>query len=176
MRKFSMVSPRIWQSRKFQALPDNTARLAYFYLITSNHGNAAGCYHLPAGYAATDTGLSENDFIKARSALIASGLLIFDDETDEVFVPNWYEFNVPTTEKHITGIRYSLERIESETVFNAANEQLEAVEQALIDRKEKADAAKFAKEVAGKHGLAVIRANSKPNRLTSSDYLARERA
>ena len=56
MREFTKVSPALWNSARFKGLSDDSSRLLYVYYLTCSHQNAAGCYHLPDGYACTDLG------------------------------------------------------------------------------------------------------------------------
>ena len=58
MRSFSKVSPNVWQSQRFNALPDDS-RLLYFYLLTSPHANSAGPTAYPAGTYAQTCGGSQ---------------------------------------------------------------------------------------------------------------------
>lgn len=123
------------------------------------------------GYAATDMDLDESKFVAARAVIIKSGLIVFDDETDELFIPNWYMFNAPHTEKHIIGIRNCLERIESQDVLDACETELDEIETQINKTQQKAAEKKLAKESAGKKGLGVVNGSAQGiNKLTSAIY------
>ena len=84
-RQFNMISPAIWRSARFLA-QDSDARVLQFYFMTSEHQSSAGCYRVPDGYVCADLGWSIDQYQTARSALRDGSLILFDDETSEVYV------------------------------------------------------------------------------------------
>ncbi len=120
MRDFSKVSPRVWRSKKFRSLPDVWAKQAYLYLLTSPHGNSAGCYDLDPLYAASDIGMTEIAFREAIESLSIAGLIEFDKAEQTVLIVNWEAFNEPTNPKHALGLLIQLNQASSSTLKNAA--------------------------------------------------------
>ncbi len=51
---FTMVRRVIWRSKRFTALPDDSARLLFFYYLTHPHQTHTGCFVIPDNYALTD--------------------------------------------------------------------------------------------------------------------------
>lgn len=104
MRDFSKVSPSLWKSKKFRALPDDAARLVYVYLLTCPHGNSAGCFDLDPAYACTDLRMPEKAYRKAIESLKSVGLVDFDSIENTIYLVNWATFNEPTNAKHAIGL------------------------------------------------------------------------
>jgi|SRR5690349_19308745 hypothetical protein len=126
-RVFTKVSPRLWRSRRFRGLPSEDAKLAFLYLLTSEHQNSAGCYRLPDGYATADLGWHVDRYKKARQQLVEAGMVKFD--AAEVFIDGWFTHNPPMNDDHLLGIERQLDRIESDVIREAAHEALsEAVD------------------------------------------------
>lgn len=113
MRDFNKVSTTLWRSRKFRALPDDDARMAYMYLLTCPHGNSAGCFDIHPLYACADLGWAMEAYRKALDSLIKGGLIEFDEAENTVLILNWDEFNEPTNPKHAIGLLNQLEQASS---------------------------------------------------------------
>lgn len=115
-REFSKVSPAIWRSKRFIALGSDRGRLLILYYLTSQHQNSAGAYKLPEGYALSDLGWTADEYRAARDELIAQGLIVYDGETEEVFVTGWFKICPPMNDKHAAGTRSRICDIESDDV------------------------------------------------------------
>ncbi|MEI9992745.1 MAG: hypothetical protein WDM86_22260 [Rhizomicrobium sp.] len=105
MRDFTMVSPRIWMSPKFWALPSNEERFVYLYVLTGQHQNGAGAYHLPVGYAAADLRSTPVAVTAALGELNQAGLIEFDPATSEVLIVGWFDLCKPQNAKHYEGVK-----------------------------------------------------------------------
>ncbi len=103
MRSFSKVSPNVWQSQRFNALPDDS-RLLYFYLLTSPHANSAGAYRLPSGYVCTDLRWQSDRYMQALNQLIDADLIAHDEAESIVIIKRWFQHNPPMNEKHFRGV------------------------------------------------------------------------
>lgn len=115
-REFSKVSPAIWRSKRFLALPSDRARLLLLYFLTSQHQNSAGAYRVPDGYAVADLGWTLTDYQDARADLCEAGLIVFDTDTEEVFCNGWFSVCPPMNDKHASGTMTRIADIESDTV------------------------------------------------------------
>lgn len=120
MREFNKVSPKVWRDRKFRALPSNDARLLFVYLITCEHQNSSGCFRLPDGYAVHDLGWEASIYSEKLAEVEASGLVITDAETSEVFICEWFETNPAMSKKHAIGIERIISNIESDKLRELA--------------------------------------------------------
>lgn len=133
-RDFSKVSPAIWRSKRFRALQNDRSRLLLFYYLTSQHQTSAGAYQLAEGYACADLGWSAEEYRAARSPLVESGLIFFDEETEEVFISGWFRTCPPMNEKHAVGCQKMIATIESDLVRGAVEREFAKAEQ---DQQEK---------------------------------------
>ena len=86
-RDFSKVSPQIWESERFKSLADDSARLAYLYLLSNGHQNSIGCYRLPTAYACADMGWPAPKFEAALAALVAADLVEADKHSAANHIP-----------------------------------------------------------------------------------------
>lgn len=129
MRDFTKISPLLWRDKRFQSLASSDAKLAYLFHLTSEHQNSAGCYRLLDGYAATDLGWSTERYIQARQEVVGAGLILFDEETSELFVKGWFDGNPPTNPKHAMGTRKLIGNVASDAIREAAEEAFLATSQ-----------------------------------------------
>lgn len=113
MREFSKVYCSLWQSQKFEALPDDSAKLFYLYLLTNEHSNSSGCYDLKRGYAMADLGIDEQAFDRSIQCLCKALLIEVEKGFNTVLIDNWVTFNEPTNAKHAIGIFNHLARCSS---------------------------------------------------------------
>lgn len=127
MRDFSKISPSVWKSKKFRALPDDSARLVYLYLLTCPHGNSAGCFDLDPTYACTDLRISDKAYTKAIEAMCAVSLISYDHTENSIYLSNWATFNAPTNAKHAMGLISQLDRASSVRLKALALEDFKAV-------------------------------------------------
>ncbi|RVD35611.1 hypothetical protein EN742_24610 [Mesorhizobium sp. M4A.F.Ca.ET.020.02.1.1] len=111
-RAFTMVSPALWRSARFQSL-DNDGRLLFLYWLTNEHSNSAGCYRLPAAYGVADLGWTREQYDSAAVSVVDAGMAEFDFDTDEVLIGKWFLHSPPTNVKHAMGTRSAIEKIES---------------------------------------------------------------
>ncbi len=126
-RKFSMVSPALWRSKRFKSVSEG-AQLLHLYYITNHHQTLAGVHQIPEGYALTDLNWSKETYRQARDELIQAGLIIFDDETEEVFVCRWFVHNEPASTKHIKGMHSVVDDIVSRSIQDHVRQELDAIE------------------------------------------------
>jgi hypothetical protein len=124
-----MVRRSLWSSERFSALPDDAARYLYIYLLTCPHQTSSGCFVLKEAYALADLHLAGSDWTaskyqKAKAALIASGLIIADDATDEILILRWWKDNGPNNDSWFMGAQRQCEAIKSNALRTATQEAL----------------------------------------------------
>ncbi|TPN58638.1 hypothetical protein FJ976_01640 [Mesorhizobium sp. B1-1-9] len=124
-REFSKISPKVWRSKRFRALPTDDARFLLMFLLTSEHQTSAGCFRMPDAYAAADLGWPSDRMQAARKYLVEGGLLAFDTLTDEYFVVGWFGHNKPMNASHQKSIVRVVANIESDAVREAAEAELQ---------------------------------------------------
>ncbi|PAP96630.1 hypothetical protein [Mesorhizobium wenxiniae] len=124
-REFSKISPKVWRSKRFRALPVDDARYLLMFLLSSEHQTSAGCFRMPDAYAAADLGWPIERMDEARKHLIEGGLIAFDSTTDEYFVIGWFGHNKPMNASHQKSIVRVVSDIESDAVREIAEAELQ---------------------------------------------------
>lgn len=124
-KRFSKVSPAVWRSRRFNALPGSDAKLLYLYFVTSEHQTSIGAYVIPTGYAIADLAWDTTRYEDARAALVEAGLVAFDDETSTVYVERWFKHCPPMNESHAQGCQRLISELESEGIAEKVQAEFE---------------------------------------------------
>lgn len=95
MRDYSKVSGNFWTGRTGKLLRgDKDAQLVALYLVTCNHGNMIGVFHLPILYLAHETGLDIEGASKALARLIKGQFCTYDNDTELVWVHEAARFQI----------------------------------------------------------------------------------
>jgi hypothetical protein len=118
MRKFSLVSPRIWTSRRFTGLPSDNGRLLYLYLLTCGHQTSIGAYPLPDAYACADLQWDLERYLEARQELTKADLIAFDPDASVVAIRRWFKHNPVTNDKHRMGALRLISELESPSIID----------------------------------------------------------
>lgn len=126
-RDFTKFSPTVWQSIDFRSLSSDEARLAYIYLLTSQHQSNAGVFRLPAPYASHDLSWELEKYLKVLSEIECAGLIFVDKTTDEILITNWFSHNPPMNQSHLKGVVHTIERIESDELRQRIEADLDQV-------------------------------------------------
>jgi hypothetical protein len=124
-REFSKISPKVWRSKRFRALPSDDARMFLVFAMTCEHQTSAGCFRMPDAYGAADLAWPIERMKTARSEVIDAGLLAFDKATDEYFVPGWFAHNKPMNASHQKAIIRYISDLESDAVREVAEAELQ---------------------------------------------------
>jgi hypothetical protein len=127
MRVFTKVSPQVWSSPAFRALPDD-ARLLFHYYLSSPHQTSAGCCGLPDGYAITDLGWEMDRYRSARTALADASMVKVDLDSSEILVMKWFKHNPAMNPSHRKSIVRAIQQIASKALQGCAQQELEAAE------------------------------------------------
>lgn len=98
-----MVASSVWRSKKFRALATDSARLTYFYLHTTTHGNSAGVFVLPPEMAAVEMRVGADVIRESFAELNQVGLIRYDQDEELIQITNFFRFNVITSRKHLAG-------------------------------------------------------------------------
>lgn len=115
MRSFTKILPGMFDDRRWLQL-DWRAKGVYFYLLGGKHQTSAGAYKLPDMYAAADLKCDVSDFIAAREAITAAGLISYDEETNELYLHDWFVENGITNHKHSLGTARCIVQITSDRI------------------------------------------------------------
>lgn len=88
MRDYSKVGPQFWYGKTGKALKakGSEAVIVALYLMTCQHANMLGLYHLNVAYIAPDTGLSSEGALKGLQGACEAGFCRFDEDSEVVWV------------------------------------------------------------------------------------------
>jgi hypothetical protein len=139
MRDFTKLTPTIFDDKRFLSLVTEpiSPQVVFFYLMGGKHQNSAGCYKLPDLYAASDLHCSVDGYVAARRALVEAGLILYDEETNELYIVGWFASNGSLTNwKHAAGTERLIYQIESQTIADAAYQDFETIKDAFERREE----------------------------------------
>lgn len=103
MREYGKIKTTIWKSKKFKSVPDDSARLLYFYLHTCMHVNSIGCYDLPVGYIHADTKWPIESIERDVIALSEARLIDYSEAQEVVRIIDFLEHSPITNAKHFAG-------------------------------------------------------------------------
>jgi len=77
--RYSKIQSTLWTSDKFNAAKE-FSKIVYLYLLSCPHGNSAGFFKLPEGYATTDLKCSQQRYENAIADLKSVGLIEYDGD------------------------------------------------------------------------------------------------
>lgn len=84
---YRSINPSFWSGKTGKAIRGNPeAQVLALYLITNQHTNMQGVYHLPVAYICADTGLSQQGALKGLDRLFEGGFCEYFHEQEVVFV------------------------------------------------------------------------------------------
>lgn len=94
MAKYRQIETKFWSDSKVIDEMAPQDRYFYLYLLTNEKSNQVGCYEISKNQMSRDTGYD----IKIIGELLKKfedelDLIIYDNETKEVFIKNWYKYN-----------------------------------------------------------------------------------
>lgn len=93
MSRYVKFFPKLWNDRSIRALPEDS-RFLYIYLSSCPHGNMAGFYHLPLGYAAVDLQWPLDRIENALADCESAKLVKYDHLESVVLIQNFLEYNM----------------------------------------------------------------------------------
>lgn len=102
-RSFGMLGSTIWQSRRFNRLGSDGARLAFCYVISTDHGNLIGTYRLNPNYMAADRSISTDQAEAELEDMAQVGLIDYDGNERLLHVRRWFSRNKITNRNHLIG-------------------------------------------------------------------------
>ena len=115
MARFRTIENGFWTDSKVvnDFTPDD--RYIFLYLLTNPQTNQLGCYELPISKIAFDTGFGKTKITKIIKRLEEElKVIVYDEETNEVFIKNWYKFNWLNSDKTFICIKREFDLIKSE--------------------------------------------------------------
>ena len=129
MANFRLVSPTFWTDSKIQ--DDFTPEDKYFflYLLTNPQTNICGCYELGLKEAEYETGYKRDKLLALLDRFEkVHKLIAYNPETKEVFIFNWYKYNLSRSEKTLKGARSVAQYIKTPAFKDEVLKILECLE------------------------------------------------
>jgi|TARA_Y100000310_G_scaffold37766_1_gene35415 hypothetical protein len=97
--RYQKIHSQIWHDEKFINLT-SSQKLLFFYILTSPHCNAIGCYILPMGYISEDLQAPSKSLRRGLEALQKRGFIVYDNKTRMLLISNFLKHN-PVNNKNI---------------------------------------------------------------------------
>lgn len=96
MRDYSKVSPQFWYGKTGKALKAKgpEAVIVALYLMTCQHANMLGLYHLNPAYIGPDTGLDSEGASKGLAWACEAGFCQFDRDSEVVWVVEMASYQI----------------------------------------------------------------------------------
>lgn len=119
MRDYGKVRTAIWSDEKVREDMTSDDRVLFFYLLTSPHTTALGCFYCPDGYILEDLRWSLERVKDTIASLCRLGVA-HRDRTGWVWLPNFLRHNVPENGSVWKHIRRLAKAIPESVTFRAA--------------------------------------------------------
>lgn len=114
MAKYRAVQTTFWDDAKVVEDFSSDDKYLFLYLLTNQKTNQIGCYELLITQICRDTGLSKQKVLKILQKLEENlKVIVYDYETKEVFLKNWYKYNWLSSIKTKKCIEKEFETIKS---------------------------------------------------------------
>ena len=95
----------------------------YLYLLTNPHTNICGCYEISMKQMVRETGYNEDTVKRLLHRMeYTHGVIQYDPETKEVFVPKWGKYNWFNSKDTMAGVAKVVSCIKSERFKQAITE------------------------------------------------------
>lgn len=126
MRTFSQVPIRLWRDKQFRALSVD-GKLAVLSLWCGPHSTSAGILNCEDGFGALVLDWSVERWQAARTEIEARGLARWSNETDEVWLPDFFTTNKPSNAAARAAVSRQIAAIESKELREAAAKAFQTV-------------------------------------------------
>ena len=99
---YTKVDALIWSDDKYRSLSVD-GKLLFIYVLTCNHRNMLGLYHLPVPYGAYDLDWDIKRFDKGLHELLDKGLVNYNFNTNIILIPNFLKYNPLENQNQVKG-------------------------------------------------------------------------
>lgn len=94
MAKYRPVHTSFWDDPKVVDEFTSEDKYLFLYILTNQKANQIGCYELSISQIMRDTRLSKAKILKIFQKFEKElQIIVYDNETKEIFVRNWYKYN-----------------------------------------------------------------------------------
>lgn len=113
MAIYRKVDVSFWQDSFVMDLTPEE-KYFYLYLMTNTKTSQCGIYELPKRLMCFETGYNLETIDKLISRFVEYKKILYDDETNEIFLLNWIRFNWSNSEKVITRVIDELKALKNQ--------------------------------------------------------------
>lgn len=100
MAKFRSIHTEFWNDTKVVDDFKKDDKFLFLYLLTNTQANQLGCYELSLSQICRDTGYKNAKVIEILKNLEQNlNVIVYDYDTKEIFLKNWYKYNWLNSEK-----------------------------------------------------------------------------
>ncbi len=89
---YKAIYVRVWNDEKFLSLSDD-GKLLWFYILTCPHRHMSGIFLLDQSYVLADLRWKPRRLRAAWSELVAGGLILYDENSRVLFIPNTLKYD-----------------------------------------------------------------------------------
>lgn len=124
MREFALVRPTFWIGRtgRWLRTQDSVVTNVALYLITCPSSEMSGLYYITIQAIAHGIGASETDTLKALKALSDEGFLMYDFDSEAVFIVNMARYQLGEYlnpgDKRISGLKKALPAMSGSELYD----------------------------------------------------------
>jgi len=118
MARYRQIETRFWSDSK--VIDDMTPedRYFYLYLLTNEKSNQVGCYEISKNQICRDTGYDKEHIEKLIKRFEEDlDLIIYDIETKEIFIKNWYKYNWLNSQKTAKCVIEGVSEVKSKKIM-----------------------------------------------------------
>ena len=120
MAIFRKVHTSFW-SDSFTGELDTEKKLFYLYLITNEKTSACGIYEIRKKQISFDLGYSTDTVSKLLEYFIKCDKIMYNEETSEIALKNWYKYNPPSSPKIQSCINKELKLVKDTVLIQYVN-------------------------------------------------------
>lgn len=125
MNYMRTISSKFWEDSKIEEFSPED-RYAMLYLLTNPLTNLCGCYEISIRRMSRDLGYNMESVSVILDRLIASRVVQYDFETNELLIKNWSRYNWNQSPKLEKPLVESIERIKSKNLKSCLIQRFES--------------------------------------------------
>lgn len=116
MAIYRNIQTSFWTDSKVVDDFDSDDKLFYLYLMTNPYTNLAGCYQISISHVSLETGFSKDKVKKLlEKASKELNTIRYDQETNEILILKWSNYNWTNSEKFRKPLLVEIERVRNES-------------------------------------------------------------
>jgi uncharacterized phage protein (TIGR02220 family) len=119
MAKFRSIQTSFWSDSKIVDDFTTEDRYFYLYLLTNEKSNQLGCYEISKNQMCRDTGYNLETVEKLLKRFEElHDVIMYDNETKEIFIKNWHKYNWLNSWKTKVCIKKEFDAIKSQQIID----------------------------------------------------------